>query len=82
MHGSPCASRLQTGDAARRQRRGPTVAVRANDDNALVAKLAEANVVASCRDGNVRAMFHCYNNRTDVDALVNALLANRDFLRT
>jgi selenocysteine lyase/cysteine desulfurase len=63
-------------------RRGPTVAVRANDDNALVAKLAEANVVTSCRDGNVRAMFHCYNNRNDVDALVNALFANREFLRT
>ncbi len=63
-------------------RRGPTVAVRANDDNALVAKLAEANIVTSCRDGNVRAMFHCYNNRADVDALVNAVLANRDFLRT
>ena len=63
-------------------RRGPTVAVRANDDNALVAKLAEANIVTSCRDGNVRAMFHCYNNRADVDALVNALLANREFLRT
>jgi selenocysteine lyase/cysteine desulfurase len=63
-------------------RRGPTVAVRANDDNALVAKLAEANIVTSSRDGNVRAMFHCYNNRADVDALVNALLANRNFLRT
>ncbi len=63
-------------------RRGPTVAVRANDDNALVAKLAEANVITSCRDGNVRAMFHCYNNGADVDALVDALLANRDLLRT
>ena len=63
-------------------RRGPTVAVRANDDNALVAKLAEANVVTSCRDGNVRAMFHCYNNLADVDALVGALLANRKLLRT
>jgi selenocysteine lyase/cysteine desulfurase len=63
-------------------KRGPTVAVRANDDNALVAKLAEANIVTSCRDGNVRAMFHCYNDRADVDALVNALQANRQFLRT
>jgi selenocysteine lyase/cysteine desulfurase len=62
-------------------RRGPTVAVRANDDNALVARLAQANIVTSCRDGNVRAMFHCYNNRADVDAFVSALLANRDLLR-
>jgi len=63
-------------------RRGPTVAVRAIDDNALVAKLATMNVVTSCRDGNIRAMFHCYNNRRDVDVFVNALLANREFLRT
>jgi selenocysteine lyase/cysteine desulfurase len=63
-------------------RRGPTVAVRANDDNALVAKLAAANVVTSCRDGNVRAMFHCYNTRDDVDAFIDALLANRALLRT
>ena len=63
-------------------RRGPTVAIRATDDNALVAKLAEANIVTSCRDGNVRAMFHCYNNQADVDVLVRALLANRGLLRT
>ena len=41
------------------------------------AKLAESNIVTSCRDGNVRAMFHCYNNEADVDMLVRALLANR-----
>jgi selenocysteine lyase/cysteine desulfurase len=63
-------------------RRGPAVAVRANDDNALVAKLAERDVVTSCRDGNVRAMFHCYNNLADVDALIDALLSNRKLLRT
>ena len=61
--------------------RGPTVAVRANDDNALVAKLAARNIVTSCRDGNVRAMFHCYNNLADVDTLVSALLANRTLLK-
>jgi selenocysteine lyase/cysteine desulfurase len=63
-------------------RRGPTVAIRSTDDNALVAKLAEANIVTSCRDGNVRAMFHCYNNEADVETLVRALLANRSLLRT
>jgi selenocysteine lyase/cysteine desulfurase len=63
-------------------RRGPTVAVRATDDNALVAKLAETNIVTSCRDGNVRAMFHCYNNLADVDTFVRALLANRKLLRS
>ena len=63
-------------------RRGPTVAIRAIDDNALVAKLAQANIVASCRDGNVRAMFHCYNSEADVDVLVRTLLAHRELLRT
>jgi selenocysteine lyase/cysteine desulfurase len=63
-------------------RRGPTVAVRATDDNALVAKLAQTNIVTSCRDGNVRAMFHCYNNLADVDTFVRALLADRKLLRS
>ncbi len=63
------------------RRRGPTVAIRATDDNALVAKLAEANIVTSCRDGNVRAMFHCYNDEADVETLERALLANRALLR-
>ena len=62
--------------------RGPTVAICATDDNALVAKLAAANIVTSCRDGNVRAMFHCYNNQEDVDTLVRELLANRALLKT
>ena len=62
-------------------RRGPTVAIRSTDENALVAKLATSNIVTSCRDGNVRAMFHCYNNETDVDTLVRELLANRDLLK-
>jgi selenocysteine lyase/cysteine desulfurase len=61
-------------------RRGPTVAIRSTDDNALVAKLAALNIVTSCRDGNVRAMFHCYNNESDVDVLIDALLANRGLL--
>jgi selenocysteine lyase/cysteine desulfurase len=62
-------------------RRGPTVAIRSTDCEALVAKLAEANIVTSSRDGNVRAMFHCYNNDADVDTLLHALLANRPLLR-
>jgi selenocysteine lyase/cysteine desulfurase len=61
--------------------RGPNVCIRSTDENALVARLAERNIVTSCRDGNVRAMFHCYNNEADVDALVAALLANRKLLK-
>jgi selenocysteine lyase/cysteine desulfurase len=61
--------------------RGPSVCIRATDDDALVAKLAERNIVTSCRAGNVRATFHCYNDETDIDALVSAAVANRNLLR-
>lgn len=60
------------------RRRGPTICVKAKDSAALVARLMEHNVVTSNRDDNVRASFHFYNNRDDVDALVRALAANRD----
>lgn len=63
-------------------RRGPTVAIRSTDDNALVAKLARSNIVTSCRDGNVRAMFHCYNNEADVDVLLRELAEHRELLFT
>lgn len=62
-------------------RRGPSVCIRSVDDNALVAKLAERNIVTSCRDGNVRATFHAYNDESDIDALVSAVVANRDLLK-
>lgn len=61
-------------------RRGPQVAIRAKDAAALTARLAERRVVASWRDGNVRAMFHAYNDASDVGALIEALMANRELL--
>ena len=61
--------------------RGPQIAIRSTDDNALVARLAERDIVTSCRDGNVRTMFHCYNNDSDVDSLLSGLLANRELLK-
>ena len=61
--------------------RGPSVCIQAADDNALVAKLAERNIVTSCRAGNVRATFHCYNDDADIDALVSTVVTNRDLLR-
>lgn len=61
--------------------RGPMVAVRSSNDVLLTAKLAERNVVVSCRDGNVRPMFHVYNDDSDMEALVEGLLANRELLR-
>lgn len=62
-------------------RRGPLVAVRSRDDNALVARMAERDVTISCRDGNVRAMFHAYNDDSDMERLIEGLLANRDLLQ-
>jgi len=53
--------------------RGPMVAVRARDDNLLVARLIEQGIVTSCRDGNVRAGFHAYNDDSDIDRFVAAL---------
>ena len=44
-------------------------------------KLAERDIVVSNRDGNVRAMFHAYNDDSDVDALLAGLEANRGLLR-
>lgn len=61
-------------------RRGPQVAIRSTDQVALVAALAERGLVTSHRDGNVRAMFHAYNNEADVDALLDGLIAHRHLL--
>jgi selenocysteine lyase/cysteine desulfurase len=54
-------------------RRGPQVAVRANDMERAVAELAARRVFTTHRDGNVRAAFHFYNTPADVDAFVAAL---------
>jgi selenocysteine lyase/cysteine desulfurase len=62
-------------------KRGPTVAICANDAVELTNRLAARNVITSNRDGNVRAMFHVYNDDDDVDALMEGLLAHRDLLR-
>ncbi|MFI0848406.1 aminotransferase class V-fold PLP-dependent enzyme [Mesorhizobium sp. IMUNJ 23232] len=59
-------------------RRGPMVAIRSKDANRLVAQLTERSIVTSCRDGNVRAGFHFYNNNDDVDRLLSALESNKD----
>lgn len=62
-------------------RRGPSVMVKSTDDHTLVDRLGKRNIAVSCRDGNVRAMFHAYNNEDDISALVEGLTANRDLLR-
>ena len=61
-------------------RRGPQVAIRSTDAATLTDRLAKRGVIASWRDGNVRAMFHAYNDAADVEALVEGLMANRELL--
>jgi len=53
--------------------RGPMIAIPAQDDVALVDHLAALDIVVSCRDGNIRAGFHAYNNEEEVDRFVAAL---------
>jgi selenocysteine lyase/cysteine desulfurase len=61
-------------------RRGPQVAIRSRDAATLTERLAERGVVVSWRAGNVRAMFHAYNDSSDVDALIKGLTAHRELL--
>lgn len=60
--------------------RGPMIAVRARDEAALVDALIDERIVTSSRSGNIRAGFHFYNNRRDVDGFVAALDRHRRLL--
>lgn len=62
-------------------RRGPMVAIRSTNDAELVARLAEREIVVTCRDGNIRAMFHAYNDEGDIESLIAGLEQNRSLLR-
>ena len=55
---------------------GAMIALRSTDSEALVQRLAEADIVASCRDGNLRISPHFYNNEGDIAALFAALDRN------
>ena len=52
---------------------GPLVCIRSTDAPALVASLAEEDIVASERDSNLRVSLHLYNTDDDVDAVLAAL---------
>ncbi|HWU01775.1 MAG TPA: aminotransferase class V-fold PLP-dependent enzyme [Novosphingobium sp.] len=71
---------IAVGSPVAPDRRGPLLTIPARDDNALVAALAQHDIVTSCRDGRLRAGFHAYNTLADVDHLVDALVANRALL--
>jgi selenocysteine lyase/cysteine desulfurase len=58
---------------AQDERRGATVAVRSRDAHGLVEELKVRGIVTSCRDDNIRAAFHFYNDETDVESFCGAL---------
>ena len=60
--------------------RGPLVCARSTDAPALVAALAEENIVCSLRDTNLRVAAHFYNTADDIDALLAALSRRRSLL--
>ena len=59
---------------------GPLVVLRAKDGGAVVARLAERNIVTSSRHDGVRFAFHVYNNMEDVQTTVKALEENLDLM--
>lgn len=59
---------------------GAMITVASTDEYALVAALAERNIVVSCRDGNLRISAHFYNNDADIDAVIKALKENKNLL--
>ena len=59
---------------------GPLVVLHAKDANAMLAKLAERNIVASSRKDGVRIAFHVYNTLEDVGAILDVFKENLDLL--
>jgi selenocysteine lyase/cysteine desulfurase len=59
---------------------GSLIAIHSSDMNTLVDKLAESNIIISCRDNNIRISPHAYNNLEDVERLFKSLDANKSLL--
>jgi selenocysteine lyase/cysteine desulfurase len=71
---------IRVGNPVSDDRRGPLISIPSRDQNALVAALAEQNIVTSSRDRRLRAGFHAYNHEPDVDVFITALIDHRALL--
>ncbi|MFQ5705429.1 MAG: aminotransferase class V-fold PLP-dependent enzyme [Gemmatimonadales bacterium] len=60
---------------------GALLAVKANDEHAIVEALARDDIVTSCRDGNLRLSPHFYNNLEDIERLLESMKRHRQYLR-
>jgi len=58
-------------------RHGPLIAVKANNSAGLSDRLASRDIVTSHRDGNLRLGFHYYNDESDIESVIAALVALR-----
>ena len=59
---------------------GAMIALKANDVETLVGKLAEDDIIVSSRDGNLRISPHFYNSLEDITQLMSSLYKNEDYL--
>jgi len=57
------------------ERRGPLVVVQCVDGPAVVQNLARRGIIASCRGNGLRVALHAYNSESDVEQVMQALVA-------
>lgn len=61
-------------------KRGAMLAIKSSDEHGLVARLSEENIIASCRDGNLRLSPHFYNDASDIETILRALDRHKGLL--